>query len=425
MAALRRLSAAAVLLASVTGCGPDRSATASPQKPAGPAPREVRVVPAARETVARTVVATGTLAAEDQVTLGFQVPGRVSEILVDLGTTVRRGQAIARLDPTDFRLRVEQAGAALRQARVRVGLPAEGREDRVVPEETALVKQAEAVLVEARLNRDRMEKLLQQQLVARAQLDAAVAAHEVAEARYQDAVEEIRNRQAILAQRRSELELARQQLQDTVLVSPIDGAVRERRASVGQYLAAGAAVATVVRMDPLRLRVAVPERESANVRAGHHVRVAIEGDPTTYTGRVVRLSPAIEEQSRTLLIEAEVPNPRGALRPGAFAKAEIVTETAQPVVVVPGDSIVTFAGIDKVITVADGRAVERRVQLGRRLGDRVEVVEGLRAGEPVVVQPGNLVGGQPVTIAAGAPASRAGGRPAASDETRGPTSRKP
>ncbi|MCI0584843.1 MAG: efflux RND transporter periplasmic adaptor subunit, partial [Chloroflexi bacterium] len=82
-----------------------------------------------------------------------------------------------------------------------------------------------------------------------------------------------------------------------------------------------------------------------------------------------------------------------------FAKAEIVTDTGQPVIVVPATAIVTFAGIDKILVVADGRAVERRIVLGRRLGEQVEVVSGVKAGEPVVVQPGNLVGGQPVTVA--------------------------
>jgi RND family efflux transporter MFP subunit len=388
-----------------SACGPDQPATASPQrKSATPAPaqRAVKVEPAGERQVARTVIATGTLAAEDQEVLGFQVPGRLSELLVDLGSRVRRGQPLARLDPTDFRLRVEQAEAALRQARVRVGLTPEGTDNRVNIEETAVVAQARAVLVEARLTRERMVKLWEQQLVARAQLDAAVAALQVAEARYQDAVEEVRNRQAVLAQRRSELELARQQLADTTLTSPIDGAVRERRASVGQYLAAGTPVATVVQLDPLRLRVAVPERDAADVRPGQNVRLTVEGDSASYGGRVVRLSPAIEEQSRTLLVEAEIPNPRGALRPGAFAKAEITTDAGHPVVVVPASAIVTFAGIDKVLAVADGRAVEKRVQLGRRLGEHVEVVSGLDKGEAVVVQPGNLVGGQQVTVVPGA-----------------------
>ncbi len=255
------------------------------------------------------------------------------------------------------------------------------------------------MLEEARLNRDRSARLLEQQLIARAQLDTAVAALLVAEGRYQAAVEEVRNRQALLEERRSDLGLARQQLADTVLQAPIDGAVQERRASVGEYLAAGAPVATVVRVHPLRLRVAVPERELPGIRVGQPVRVRVEGDPAEHAGRVARLSPVIQEQSRTLMVEAEVANPEGRLRPGAFARAEIVMEAGRSAVLVPASAIVTFAGVEKVIGVEGGRAVEKPVRTGRRVGDRVEVLEGLVAGAPVVVEPGNLAGGQPVTVA--------------------------
>ena len=389
-----------VMMVMAAACGSDAPAPAAPQETtaASSRPREVRVVPAAAERMARVVAATGTLAADDQMTLGMKVAGRVSEILVDLGSVVRRGQPLARLDPTDFRLRVEQAEAALQQARARLGLPPDATDDHVDPAQTALVRQARALLDEARLSRERMATLWESQGVARAQLDAAEAALQVAEGRYQDAIEEVRNRQAVLAERRTELEIARQQLGDTVLYAPTDGAVRERRVSPGEFLGAGAPVVTVVRVHPLRLRIAVPERAASQVRVGQTVRVTVEGNSNAYAGRVARLSPAIEEANRALQIEAEVPNERGLLRPGAFARAEIVTRTDQPAVLVPASAIVTFAGIEKVITVHDGKAVETRVRTGRREGDRVEIVEGLEAGTPIVVAPGNLVGGQPVTV---------------------------
>src|SRR5262249_8753462 len=159
------------------------------------------------------------------------------------------------------------------------------------------VRQARAMLDDAKLTRDRSVKLAQQQLIARAQLDSAEAALQVAEGRYQDALEEVRNRQAGIAQRRSELDLARQQLTATVSVSPLAGVVSVKQASVGEYLAAGTPIATMVRVHPLRLRVPVPEREGAGVRVGHAVSLTVEGDPTVYRGRVVRLSPIVQEQN--------------------------------------------------------------------------------------------------------------------------------
>jgi len=381
------------------GCqeSPGPGTAPSSEAPRQP-PRQVRLVPAAEEMVDRRVSATGTLAADEQVVLGTKVAGRIGELLVDLGSRVRRDETVARLDPTDAQLRVDQAMAALQQARARLGLSPEGTDDRVDPEQTSLARQARAVLDEARLTRERTEQLWKRQLIAQAQVDASVSALGVAEARYQDAIEEVRNRQAILLQRRSELELARQQRADTVVTSPIEGAVSERRASVGEYLAAGAPVVTLVKLHPLRLRLAVPERDATAVRVGQPVVVTVEGAAGEHRGRVARISPAISEQNRTLLVEAEVPNEGAALRPGAFAKADIVLAGDLRVVTVPAAAIVTFAGVEKVLTVDKGHTVEVRVTTGRRLGDRVEIVTGIAAGTPVVGQPGNLTGGQPVAV---------------------------
>ena len=384
------------------GCQQEIPVTASPKKTdaaaAGAGARAVRLVPAAETTVARTVAATGTLAADEQVVLGTKVVGRLAEISVDLGSLVKKGQPIASIDTKDYQYRLDQAVAALKQARVRLGLPADGADDRVDATQTAVVRQAKALLEQAQLNRDRMARLWDQELVARSELDAAASALQVAESRYQDALEEVQNRQAVLLQRRSEVELVRQQLADTVIVSPIDGAVVQRQASVGEYLAPGALVVTIVRLHPLRLRLSLPEREALSVRRGQPVRVTVEGDPAVHHGKVARLSPAIAEQSRTLLIEAEVPNPGGRLRPGSFAKVEVVVQTDDRVVTVPASALVTFAGVEKVLTVRDGKSEELRVTTGRRLGEQVEIVSGVKAGEPIVVQPGNLTGGQAVTV---------------------------
>ena len=391
---------ALALTVALVGCQrrPAASAEESKSKTAGPPPREVQVTPAAERTLARTVSATGTLAADDQVVLGTKVAGRLAQITVDLGSRVKRGQTIGKLDQTDFKHRVDQAEAALHQARVRLGLTATGTDEHVDPERTAIVRQARAMLDDARLTRDRSVKLMQGDLIARAQLDSAEAALQVAEGRYQDALEEVRNRQAIIVQRRSELDLARQQLTDTVILSPIEGAVSLKQASVGEYLNAGAPIATLVRTHPLRLRVPVPEREGASVRVGHAVSLTVEGDPAVYRGRVVRLSPIVQEQNRTLLVEAEVPNERGFLRPGGFARVDIVTETTQPVVTVPASAIIVFAGVEKVLIVRQGRTAEVRVTTGRRFGEDVEIADGLKLGEAVVTRPGNLTGGQPVTV---------------------------
>ncbi len=347
--------------------------------------------------VGNSVTVNGTLAAYDQTTVSVKVPGRLNDIGIDLGSVVHKGQLIGQLEPGDYKLRVQQAEAALAQARARLGLSPDGNDDTVNTEKTATVRQAQAVLDEAQFNRERAQKLVAQGVVSRAEFDAADAAFKVAQGKYQDALEEIRNREALLAQRRSELALARQQLVDTSIKAPIDGIVQQKRASVGEYLAAGSPVVDIVQMDPLRLRAEVPERDAPNVRSGQNVRVTVEGDETAYQGQIKRLSPTIREQNRMLVVEADVRN-NGHLRPGSFARAEIVTSDTSMAVTVPTKAVVTFAGIEKVIVVQNGKALERPITTGRRINDWTEVLAGVKVGESVIVDPGNLQSGQAVDV---------------------------
>ena len=389
--------AAAILSVTLAaGCGQDRADATAKAKP--DAPKAVRLVTAEAGNLPRVVTVTGTLAAEDQVVLNTEVAGRLDELPVDLGSIVHEGDVVAVLDLTDFLLKVEQAETALAQARARLGVPVDGSGDAIQPEKTSLVRQARAVLDQARRQRERMTTLHGEGILAKAELDQVDADYRVAEARLQEAFDEVRNRQAIVAERRAAVALARQQLADDTLRAPFDGAVRERQVSVGAYLDVGAAVVKIVRMHPLRLRLAVPERDAGSLRVEQRVRLREEGTGTPAEGTIVRLSPAVDEGTRTLMVEAEIPNQDGTLRPGAFATADIVVDPEQTAILVPASAIVTFAGVTKVVTVADGKAVEKRVQLGRKAGDRVEVTSGLAAGESVVAEPGSLSAGQAVVV---------------------------
>lgn len=382
-----------------TACKSDYTASASKDRGADPnmAPRPVKTALVAEILMEQAVIVTGGLAAYDQATISSKVPGRLGTISVDLGTVVRKGQMVAQVEPQDYELRLQQAEAAVAQVRARLGLPPDGSDDRVNPEQTGTVRQAMALMEEAKANRERVATLLQEGVISRAQMDTAEASHKVALSRYQDAVEEIRNRQALLAQRRTELELARQQLADTAIIAPFDGIVHEKRATLGEYLAAGTPVVTIVRMNPLRLRAEVPERSAPSIRAGQLVRVTVEGDAQAYTGRIMRLSPSITERNRMLLVEADVTN-NGSLRPGSFARAEIVIDDKTRAVAVPGRAIVTFAGINKVILIQNGKALERPINIGRKTGDWTEITSGVTVGDAVVLDPGNLQSGQAVQV---------------------------
>ncbi|MFN7918923.1 MAG: efflux RND transporter periplasmic adaptor subunit [Bryobacteraceae bacterium] len=390
----------AAALALQTACITDKPVGAANKTASAEKPRPVVLGSAKLERITRTVDATGTLAAGDRIALAMGVTGRLQEVRVDLGDRVRKGDVIARLDPADLEIAVQQATAALQQSRTRLGLPADGSSETIVETDTPGVRQANAALLEARIRQQRAKQLFEQKLIPSSDFDAAQAAFQIAEGRYQDAIEEIRNRQAQLAQRKADLAMARQQLSYAVLRAPADGAVVERLASTGQFIGANSPIAAIVTIHPLRLRLPVPERLSARVRTGQRVRIRLdkEADPQAepHYGKVTRLSPAIDEESRTLMVEAEVPNENARLRPGAFVRAEILSETEQPALFVPAAALVTFAGIERVLTVKDGKAVERTVKTGWRDADRIEVLEGIEVGEPVILRPGNLAGGQAV-----------------------------
>jgi RND family efflux transporter MFP subunit len=386
---------AGVLVAA--GCGKG-DAGAQPEK-AKEGPKQVKLVAVEQRSLERTIEISGNLAADELVVVAVKVPGRLASVNVDLASPVKEGDVVARVEETDYRLRVDQAQAAVAQARVQLGLTPEGTDDAVETDSTALVKQAQATHEESRLALARAQSLAQEGLTTGAQLDAAQATFLRAETSVQAAREEIRQRQATLRQRRSELRQAQQQLADTVIRAPINGVVQARRANTGEFVAAGAPIADVVRIDPLRLKLAIPERDAASVKTGHLVHLQVDGDPKVYDGTLARIAPALDQQNRTLQVEADIKNP-GTLRPGVLARARIVVGSS-PALTLPQSSIVVFAGLSKVITVADGKAVEKQVTTGKRSGDFVEVLSGVIAGDKVVEKPGSLQQGQPVRVIAG------------------------
>lgn len=405
-AALQRTSGIALLMAALAG-GCSRRDAAGDSRATAP-PREVRIAIATERPMERVVLATGSLLAYEQTTLSVKVAGRLQSLAVDLGSGVKAGAVVAQVEARDYELRAQQAEAALAQARATLGLPLEGTEDRLPPEETSPVRQAKAVLDEAAKNRERVLRLAQQGISSSSEQDTVEAAFKVAESRYQSALDDARTRQAALAQRRAELDLARQQLADTTVRAPFDGTIQARVANLGEFLAAGSPVVRLVKTSPLRLRLEVPERQAQPLREGQTVRFTIEGGTNLHEATLARLSPALTEQSRVLIAEADVPND-GSLRAGAFVRAGVVVDKNDRGIAVPAAALVLFAGLEKVLLIRDGKAVERVVETGRRGPDWVEIVSGLESNTPVVLEPGNLQTGQPVTVI-----TPAGGSPTAS-----------
>ena len=233
-----------------------------------------------------------------------------------------------------------------------------------------------------------------------ASADAALA---VALSRLQRARDEARTQVAEALQRRIELQQAQKRLADASLRAPWPGWIAARQATAGQVLAAGAPVLTLLRTDPLRLRLPVPERLAAGIAEGQRVDFTVDGGAGAELGRVARLGAGVDRVNGTLLVEAAVQNPTGRLLPGGFCRARIVVAESEPVVVVPRSAVVAFAGVERVFTVEPGKdgAAKAKgvlVDLGRTVGDQVEVLSGLVPGAKVVRDAKGLSPEQPVKV---------------------------
>ncbi len=394
---MRALFVCSLFLAAWGCTGPysEKNVSAKEEK----APVRVTVERVVLSNIPEVVAANGELFAEEQATVTVKIPGRVQKLTVDLGTPVQAGQVIAELNPQDQIQRVRAAEAAVEQTRARLGI-LDKPTDEVKPEETAMVRQAEAQLKEARFIFETTQRLQKEGVVSKIDMEKAQVRRQAIEAHYQTVVEEVMQLRAQLAERRADLALAKQNLTDLVIRAPFSGAVTKRLTSIGEYLPANAPIATVVKQNPVRVRVEVPERLAVKVRAGQRIDVSLNGGLVKRAGRVVRLSPALESQNRSLLVEGELPNADGALRPGTFVEAAITVNPNAEGISTPADALISFAGTERMFVVMNGVLDERLVRTARRLPDgRVEVLDGLKAGEALVADATDrMVKGMKVTV---------------------------
>jgi multidrug efflux pump subunit AcrA (membrane-fusion protein) len=380
------IAALVVTAALAAACGnsqaKDETKTASNSQPAAsPTPVDVTTAPAITRNLQRDVEVVGSFAADEEVVVSAQAAGELSQLNVDFGGYVSQGQIIATVDQRDAKLRVEQAEATLKQTLARLGMK-EG--ENFDSNQNADVRVAKSQLDWAKLELDRSAKLIEKGDIPRSSYDEKVTNHNLAQARHQAALDSVNQQLAAVEQQKAALALAKKAVTDTVVRSPISGAVKEKHASRGAYLTVNGKIVTLVKINPLRLRADVPESSAAAVRTGQTVNVTVDAFPNrTFTGRVVRIGPSLDEKTRALTVEAEVANSGNLLRPGMFAKSRLITSANAPAVMVPQRAVAPAAGLSKVFVIENGAVVERIVKTGASDGDLIEIVEGVKDGETV------------------------------------------
>ncbi|MBX7223024.1 MAG: efflux RND transporter periplasmic adaptor subunit [Blastocatellia bacterium] len=354
---------------------------------AKPAAVDIGTSTAIERLIERNVETVGSLIADEQVTVSSQVKGVVAEITVDLGSPVTAGQVIARISPREYELKLQQAEAALQQARARLGLRT--GTDKLDVDQATEVRQAKASLDDAKLKMDRTRKLLETGDVPQERLDAAEISYRTMEARYQAARDNTINQWGLIEQREAEFQLAKKNLEDSTIKAPISGIVSAKLVSRGEYIADMGGkrdLVTIVKSNPLRLQANVSEIGISFVQKGVGVEFTVDAYPgRTFKATVSRVSPTVNAQSRLMLVEATAPNGEGQLKPGMFAKVFVKTSNKIPAVLVPGTAVSSIVGINKVYVVNHNTVEERQVKLGLKDGEMVEITSGLKVGETVAI----------------------------------------
>jgi multidrug efflux pump subunit AcrA (membrane-fusion protein) len=369
------------------------AASASPT----PAIIEVTTMAAVSRQLPQYFEATGNLAANQQTDVAPETSGKIAAVGVDIGSFVKKGQTLVRLEDADFKDRVQQAQAQLDQAkatleqnRAKIGLrPGQRFNSENVPE----VRAARAALDLADKNLKRYEKLVESGDISKATFDAQKSQRDQAAEQYNAIVHQaeqnyatIANSQAAVDAAQTNLSLVRRNLTYTTIVAPMAGYISDRPADIGEYISPQQKVATIVNINPLRVKIDVPEQAIPQIHQGQSVSVSIAGyTDRTFAGRVARISPNVTASSRTLSVEADVENPNAELKPGQFATIRVLLPQKGTAVMVPQRALRTISGATYVFVIKNGFAQQRLIQSGQTESDMVEIKSGVSADEIVAI----------------------------------------
>jgi membrane fusion protein, multidrug efflux system len=382
--------------AGLTAC--KRSAGQSnPAATASPTPNTVQVSTSTAITrqLPQYFEGTGSLAANQQTDVAPETSGKVAAVGVDIGSSVRKGQMLVRLEDADFKDRiqqaqaqVDQARATLRQNEAKIGLrPGQKFVPEIVPEVAA----AKAAWDLAEKNLRRHEKLVESGDVSRAAYDQQKSMRDQAAEQYQALIHQaqqnyaaVANSQAAVEAAQTNLSLAKRNLSYTVVSAPMAGYVSDRPADIGEYISPQQKVATIVSLNPLRVRIDVPEQSIPQIHVGESVSVSVAAYPDrSFSGHVARVSPSVTPASRTMTVEADVENPSAELKPGQFATIRVLLPQSAAAVLVPQRALRTISGATYVFVIKNGFAQQRLVQTGQTEGDLVELKSGIAADETI------------------------------------------
>lgn len=340
-----------------------------------------------------TVLASGSVEARETSNVAFQVPGKVVRVAVEEGATVRQGQLLAELDPADYEY-------GLQAATGQVGMAEAASRKAQTGARTQELERARIALQRAEDEYRRMKQLFDAKALAPNDFQKVEAACMMARQQYSEAREGARREdkaaaRSVVEQAEAGASVARKRLADTRLLAPIAGMIARRGVNPGETIGAGMPVFTIVDLNPVKVRVGVPETDIARVRAGQAASVLIPAmDERSFEGRIELVGIAAEPASRTYTVKILVPNPKHILRAGMIAEAQIRTDVTVEALTLPGEAVMRDpqgATLVYLYFPERRRVYARRVQAGGVEGREVEIRSGLNGNELVVVAGQQLV----------------------------------
>jgi membrane fusion protein (multidrug efflux system) len=375
---------AALLLASFAATACSSGDAKGKDQAAAPAAIAVSAVAATEQPIARFIRATGTLMAEEQADVAAETAGRVISAAIERGTPVSQGAELVRLSSTETDAQLKEAEANAAQIEARLGFTTGGAFDiNAVPE----VQNAKATAELTQSEFARIKSLLDQRVVSQSEYDQRRTQAEAARQQYEAAKNGAAPQYQMLQAARARVALARKAVADTVVRAPFNGVVAQRLVAAGDYVNKGMKIAVVVRVNPLRVQLTVPEQFISAIAVGQPVAFEVDAYAgRQFEGTIKYISPGLQADQRALTIEALVPNGSGVLKPGLFATARIEQPAKTPGVLVPAGAVQTSAGTSRVYVVSGDHVDERIVTTGETVGDQVEITKGLKAGERVATK---------------------------------------
>jgi membrane fusion protein (multidrug efflux system) len=328
---------------------------------------------------------TGSLAADEQSDVASKRGGIIQEIKVERGDIVHAGDLVLQLDKTDAENHQHEVQAEAAELAVRLGLKTP--DEKFDPANQADVQAAKALFDWAASNFKRDTELLANKVVAKSDFDKTKNEFDTAREKYKLALQQANQLYQTYQTALARLKTATQSVTDTVVRAPFDGLIAERYVSAGESVHDGDKVVSLVRIQPLRLNLSVPEQQVGAIHKGQKVEFDVAAFPDRkFEATVKYVAPSLAGNTRTLVVEALAANEDNALLPGFFATARLELPEERTTLMVPSKAVKVEGDVASVYVLENGVAREKIVTLGPTSKDKVEVTTGLQGKEQVIAE---------------------------------------